>query len=74
MMINYSTFSILTNIFTEILTARPTPIGSYIISENALVKILNVEQFIIMISEIQHSKCKQCGIPYCGTGHVICIY
>ena len=52
-MINCSLFNILTNVFAEIiyepinvgllvkiLTDRPTLIGSYIISENMLVKIL----------------------------------
>jgi len=27
--------------------------------------VLNIEQFIIIMSEILHSKCKQYGIPYC---------
>jgi hypothetical protein len=49
----------------KILTDRPTLIGSYIISENALVKILNIEQFVNLISEILHNKTKQYWIPYC---------
>jgi hypothetical protein len=56
------------------LNDRPTLIGSYIISENTLVKILNIEQFIIYMSEILYIKCKQYGIPYCGTEHVMCMY
>jgi len=40
-------------------------IGSYIISENTLVKKRNIEQFINPMSEILHSKCKQYDIPYC---------
>ena len=45
--INYSVFNTLTNAFSEILTDRPTSIGSHIISENALFKIFNIGQFII---------------------------
>ena len=35
-----------------------------------LSRYQNNEQFIIWMSEILHSKCKQYGIPYCGTEHV----
>jgi len=30
----------------------------------------DIEQFIIIMSEILYGKCTQYGIPYCGTKHV----
>jgi hypothetical protein len=38
------------------------------------LQVTIIRQFIIIMSEIVQSKCKQYEIPYCGTEHVMSMY
>ena len=58
----------------QVTLIRPRCLGPGRARTQIFYSILTIISQFIVISEILHSKCKQYGIPYCGTENVMSVY